>query len=79
MTLQPEERLTLIKQRLKRSADTISEAELLFRNNNLAAAVNRVYYSMFYALNALAVAESFKTGKHAQLIGWFNKNWVRTG
>jgi hypothetical protein len=44
-----------------------------------AAVVNRVYYSMFYALSALAIAEGFQTGKHAQLIGWFNKTFIKTG
>ena len=45
----------------------------------LAASVNRIYYSMFYGLNALAISEGYHSGKHAQLIGWFNKNFVRTG
>lgn len=78
MTLEPEERRTLIEHRLKRADETLSEAVLLFENGKLPAAVNRVYYGMYYALNALAVSEGFKTGKHAQLIGWFNKNWIRT-
>jgi uncharacterized protein (UPF0332 family) len=45
----------------------------------LPGAVNRIYYSMFYALSALAISEGFTSGKHGQLIGWFNKHFVKTG
>ncbi len=34
---------------------------------------------MFYAVMALALRDNFQTSKHAQLIGWFNKNYVATG
>jgi uncharacterized protein (UPF0332 family) len=34
---------------------------------------------MFYALLALAIQCDFKTSKHAQLIGWFNKEFIKTG
>lgn len=79
MTLEPEDRNTLITHRLKRAHETRNESLLLYENGMLPAAVNRVYYSMFYALSALAISESYQSGKHAQLIGWFNKSYVRTG
>ena len=79
MTLEINDRNILIKHRLNRARETRSESILLFRNKMYAAVVNRVYYSMFYALSALAIAEGFQTGKHAQLIGWFNKTFIKTG
>jgi len=33
---------------------------------------------MYYSLTALALLYKFETSKHAQLIGWFNKNFVNT-
>ncbi len=78
MTLDSGERRTLVQHRLERADETISEAVLLNENGKYPAAVNRAYYAMYYALSALAVQEGFQTGKHAQLIGWFNKNWIRT-
>jgi len=42
-------------------------------------AINRIYYGVFYALLALALLNNFKTSKHMQLIGWFNKNFIYTG
>jgi uncharacterized protein (UPF0332 family) len=79
MTLEPDDRITLIKHRLNRARETQTESLLLFDNGMFPAVVNRIYYSMFYSLSALAISEGFETGKHAQLIGWFNKTWVRTG
>jgi len=32
---------------------------------------------MFYILNVLALKHKFKSSKHQQLIGWFNKNFVK--
>lgn len=79
MTLQNKDRLSLIKYRLIQAEETVSDVELLIANNRYRSAVNRIYYGMFYALLALAVAEGFETSKHIQLIGWFNKNFVRKG
>ena len=45
-------------------------------NDKLVVAVNRIYYGMYYALTALALKYAFETSKHAQLIGWFNKEFV---
>lgn len=79
MTLDYEDRAALVKHRLNRAMETRSESMLLFDNLMLSAAVNRVYYSMFYALSALAISDGFQTGKHAQLIGWFNREYIKTG
>ena len=38
--------------------------------------VNRLQYSIFYILSALSLKYNFKTSKHIQLIGWFNKNFI---
>ena len=34
---------------------------------------------MFYSLLAIGLKYQFETSKHAQLIGWFNKSFIRTG
>jgi uncharacterized protein (UPF0332 family) len=43
----------------------------------LRAAVNRIYYGMFYMLLALGLKHEFESSKHAQLIGWFNKTFIK--
>ncbi len=73
------EKQTLISYRTKRSDETLEEAKLALDNNKLNLAANRIYYAGFYVVSALAVKENFSTSKHAQLLGWFNKNYVKTG
>lgn len=34
---------------------------------------------MFYCLNSLALKYNFQSSKHLQLIGWFNKTFIKTG
>lgn len=79
MTIEEQTRDDLIKYRLEQARDTIDVVELLIKNDKLSTAINRIYYGMFYSLLALALQFNFETSKHQQLIGWFNKEFVRTG
>ena len=79
MSLNDEERVTLIKYRIDQAEETIKDVQLLIENNRLRSAVNRIYYGMFYSLLALGLANEFETSKHTQVIGWFNKNFVHKG
>jgi len=54
-------------------------SDFLFKADKLAVAVNRIYYGMYYAVTALALRYNFGTSKHAQLLGWFNKEFVAKG
>ena len=79
MTIEEQTRDDLIKYRLEQARDTIEVVDLLIRNDKLSTAVNRIYYGMFYSLLALALQFNFETSKHQQLIGWFNKEFIRSG
>ena len=68
-----------IKHRLNRAQETLAEARMLFEGNHLAGAVNRIYYALFYAVSALALAYDFTTSSHTQLRGYFNREFVKTG
>lgn len=69
----------LIKYRIDQSLSTIREVDILIERNLLTLAINRIYYGMFYILLALALKEGYKTSKHKQLIGWFNKEFIKGG
>jgi uncharacterized protein (UPF0332 family) len=69
----------LINFRVQQAYETVKEVEFQIENNYLIIAVNRIYYGMFYMLLALALKNGFKTSKHSQLLGWFNKEFVKTG
>ena len=70
------DRDALVEYRLKQADETIDLARFLLSNEKLVIAVNRIYYGMYYALTALALKYAFETSKHAQLIGWFNKEFI---
>ncbi len=69
----------LIKYRLQQAIDTIEVVDILIINKKYPAAVNRIYYGIFYSLLALALKFDFESSKHQQLIGWFNKEFIQTG
>ncbi len=79
MSLTENERNELISYRLEEAKETIADVQLLIDNDRLRAAVNRIYYGMFYSLLALGWAYQFETSKHQQLLGWFNKNFIHEG
>lgn len=79
MSLEENERKELIRYRFEEAKETIIDVQLLIENDRLRAAVNRIYYGMFYSLLALGLAYQFETSKHQQLLGWFNKNFIHEG
>jgi uncharacterized protein (UPF0332 family) len=69
----------LINRRIEQAHRTIHDIEVLLKNNLFNLVINRIYYGMFYMLLALSLKHDFKSSKHKQLIGWFNKSFVKTG
>jgi uncharacterized protein (UPF0332 family) len=74
-----ESRQQLINYRIEQARATAREAEFLLNNDMLRGAMNRIYYSMFYMLQALSLKFQFESSKHAQLLGWFNKTFIHSG
>lgn len=73
------QRDALIKIRLEQAKKAAASAAALIALDDLAGALNRMYYAMFYAVLALALRENFETSKHGHLQGWFNKNYIKSG
>jgi uncharacterized protein (UPF0332 family) len=73
------DREILIKYRLDQAKQAIDEVGKLIEMDLLNVAVNRIYYGIFYCLTALALKYEFASSKHAQLIGWFNQTFIKTG
>jgi len=74
-----ENKEALIKYRIEQAYNSIDTVQLLITNKKYNAAINRIYYGMFYMLLAVAVKDGFETSKHQQLIGWFNKTFIKAG
>jgi uncharacterized protein len=68
-----------IKHRLSRSLQALDDAECLLGRGSDTAAVNRVYYAVFYAASALLLSEGHASSKHSGVLSLFNRLWVKTG
>jgi len=79
MTISAHDRKVLIRRRIEKAHEALKDAEFLTDGGRCSAAVNRIYYAIFHALSALALQHAFSTSKHRQLIGWFNREFVKTG
>ena len=51
----------LISYRIEQAKSTAQEAEFLLNNNMLRGSMNRIYYSMFYMLQALSLKYQFES------------------
>ncbi len=75
----PPDRDALIRYRIQRAHETEEEARMASDAKHWHLAENRIYYSMFYLVHALALQEGVTMSRHAQLVGWFNKTFVHAG
>ncbi len=79
MTLDENSRKELIQYNIEKVNKSIEDIQFLIDNDKLELAINRIYYGLFYILNALALKNKYQTSKHQQLIGWFNKTYIKEG
>jgi uncharacterized protein (UPF0332 family) len=70
---------TLISYRMEKSKEAIKAAEIMLQNDMLTFAMNRVYYSMFYAVQSLLASDGVTFSKHGQIKGYFNRKWINSG
>jgi len=71
-----DERKTLIEYRLSRADETLEDAKILFSKGRLFSTVNRIYYSMFYTVNALLLLKKLSSAKHSGVLSLFMKEFV---
>lgn len=71
--------LDYVNYRRDKSLEALEEVPKLLKSGMLSTAMNRVYYAGFYIVSSLLLLENFSSSKHRQLIGYFNKNYVKTG
>ena len=69
----------LMKYRLVRSKDDLDAAKLLIKSSSIYSANNRIYYALFHAVLAVQSNDDITSKKHGQIIGQFNKNYIKTG
>ncbi|MEI8112890.1 MAG: HEPN domain-containing protein [Bacteroidia bacterium] len=77
--MSPEERSEYIQYRIKTAQDTFDAAKVLAENGFWNSAVNRLYYSVFYAVNALLVQNEIFSSSHSGLRSQFSLHYIKTG
>lgn len=68
----------LSRHRLEQAKENLEEAEILYNANKYKGANNRAYYSIFHSIKAVLALEPIDFKRHKDVIGYFNKNYVRT-
>lgn len=74
-----EERMEYVKYRIESAHKTFDAAKVLADNGFWNSAVNRLYYSVFYAVNALLVMNEIQTKSHSATKSQFSLHFVKTG
>ncbi len=74
-----DERKEYVNYRIESARKTYNAAKILAENGFWNSAVNRLYYSLFYAVNALLVANKILTKSHSATKSQFSLHFVRTG
>ena len=68
----------LISYRMERSHESLRAAEIMLENEMLTFSMNRIYYAMFYAVQAVLVLRGVSFSKHGQVKAYFNREMVKT-
>lgn len=71
--------IQLSQYRFERAVEMLNDAKILLKQKSYASSVNRSYYSIFHALRAVTALEGFDSSKHAGVIAYINKEFVKTG
>ena len=74
-----QETVDLARYRLEKARNTLSDAKKYFLGVTMDSTVNRIYYAMFYAVNALLITKGLSSSKHAGVRALFNREFVNKG
>jgi uncharacterized protein (UPF0332 family) len=69
----------LVDYRMEKSRESIKAARLMVKEKMFAFAMNRIYYSLFYAVQALLAKSALSFSKHGQVKGCFNREFIKSG
>jgi len=71
--------IALVSYRMERAHESLRAAQIMFENNMLTFSMNRIYYAMFYGVQALLATREVSFSKHGQVKAYFNREMVKTG
>jgi len=74
-----EDKQKLIDYWFKKSEESIESAKNESENGRLSFAVNRLYYSMFYAMTAILTVKGETYSKHSGVRAVLHRDFIKTG
>lgn len=69
----------LMMYRMAGAKEKLDSAKLLLDNGNYKDSIGRSYYAMFSAVRAILALDGVDYSKHAGVIAYFQKEYVKTG
>lgn len=69
----------LMRYRLEGAREKLDSSKLLLDNGNYKDSIGRSYYAMFSAVRAILALDGVDYSKHAGVIAYFQKEYVKTG
>ncbi len=79
MSLTNEERQTLVRRELEKAHEAYEDIEILKDRGRWNGAANRLYYSVFHAVNALFINDGLEAVRHKTSHSLFSMHYVKTG
>ena len=71
--------IALAKYRLEKAKNDLSDAQKNFAEEMFETAANRAYYAIFHAARAVLILDGQDYRRHAGVISFFRKDFIKTG
>jgi uncharacterized protein (UPF0332 family) len=68
-----------IESLITRARKYLESAEILLKSKDYESSVSRVYYAMFYSVEALLLTEDITVSTHKGVISVFGERFIKTG
>lgn len=75
----PDYQKELVEYRLRTAKEKLHSANVLFEAGEYKDSIGRSYYAMFSAVRAILAMDKVDFSKHAGVIAYFQKEYVKTG
>ena len=79
MSLSEENRRIIVSREIEKANASFLQAEIMREHKQWDAAANRLYYSVFHAVNALFINDGLEAGRHKTSHSLFSLHYVKTG
>lgn len=79
MSLELEDRRTLVKLEFEKASSIMSQIQLFHQNKFWDTIANRLYYAVYHAVVALFIHDGVEVGTHKTTINRFGNYYVQTG